>query len=108
MLLRAFEDRDGTFWEVWEAHPVSAERRRLSDRREERRDGSSRRIADPAAAPPAPVEEEGWLVFRSDRERRRQRPIPPAWDKLSDGDLRALLNGARPSGPRSRVNLETS
>ena len=50
-----------------------------------------------------PAEEEGWLVFRSGRERRRQRPIPPDWGKMSDGDLRGLLHVARPSGPRSRM-----
>ena len=103
MQIRAFVDRDGTLWEVWEAHPTFAERRLVSDRRETLRPNGTRRVAaepDEVLRPPL---EEGWLVFRSDRERRRQRPIPPDWGKMSDGDLRGLLNVARPSGPRSRM-----
>ena len=103
MQMRSFEDRDGTRWEVWEAHPTGAERRLVSDRRETPRPGGTRRIAADPDKSMRPAEEEGWLVFRSGRERRRQRPIPPDWGKMSDGDLRGLLHVARPSGPRSRV-----
>jgi hypothetical protein len=99
-MLRAFEARDGTRWEVWEAHPAHAERRRQAERRmlsrtapPDRRLGDVRRDDD----------DEGWLVFRSAGERRRQRPIPPTWEKMSESELRGLLNAARPSGPRSRM-----
>lgn len=48
-------------------------------------------------------EGDGWLVFHTVLERRRQRPIPLGWDKLSDTALEDLMMRARPSGPRSRL-----
>ncbi len=49
------------------------------------------------------TESEGWLVFHSALERRRQRPIPPGWAALANVELEALMFRARPSGPRSRM-----
>ena len=103
MPLRAFKDQTGVRWEVWEAHPRLVERRSLDDRRRTPRPAEDRRHEERRAALTVPVEEEGWLVFHSERERRRQRPIPAGWDGLADAELEALMDHARPSGPRSRV-----
>lgn len=48
----------------------------------------------------------GWLVARSERERRRISPLPAAWTTLSDGELLALIKqacaeAARPLGRRT-------
>ena len=100
MPLRAFDDRSGVHWEVWEAHPTLMERRILTDRRSVVRGEETRRLN---GSPPSGAHGDGWLVFRSENQRRRQRPIPPAWDKLADAELVSLLTQSRPSGPRSRV-----
>ena len=101
MPLRSFHDRSGVHWEVWEAHAASEERRRREvDRRAEPRSMPDRRSSLDAREQEA---SEGWLVFRCDTARRRHIPIPPAWDKLRDDQLEALMGNSRPSGPRSRV-----
>jgi hypothetical protein len=98
MALRAFTDAAGVRWEVWEAHPLLVERRMVTDRRAVRRSGE-RRIE----SRPQRTAADGWLVFQSANERRRERPIPPGWEKLSDEAMRSLIAHARPSGPRNRV-----
>jgi hypothetical protein len=100
MPLRSFQDAAGTRWEVWEAHATLEERRRDVDRRSEPRSVPDRRES---AQPGFREQGEGWLVFRSEHARRRHIPIPPAWDKLRDAELEALMRNARPSGPRSRI-----
>jgi hypothetical protein len=85
MAHREFTDGAGRRWEAWEVHPTEE-----SARREE-----SHRIT---LAPPL---KNGWLAFRSDLERRRLVPVPPAWDSLSDELLRHLLAQAPViGGPR--------
>ena len=61
--------------EVWEAHPTLMERRNLTDRRGVVRGEETRRLNN---GPPIGAHGDGWLVFRSENQRRRQRPIPPA------------------------------
>ena len=100
MPLRSFNDGSGVHWEVWEAHAALEERRREADRRAEPRPLPDRRESPQASLP---SQSEGWLVFRCDHARRRHIPIPPAWDKLRDEELEALMRSSRPSGPRSRV-----
>jgi hypothetical protein len=100
MPLRSFNDRSGIQWEVWEAHAALEERRREIDRRAVPRLLPDRRGSSQAGPP---QRSDGWLVFRSDTARRRHIPIPPAWDKLRDEELEALMGNSRPSGPRSRV-----
>lgn len=101
--LRSFKDASGIHWDVWEAHPRLQERRTTDERRVISRPGESpRRDVDRRTSPPA-TENEGWLVFHSALERRRQRPIVPDWDKLTDVELEKLMQRARPSGPRSRL-----
>lgn len=102
MPLRSFVDSSGVHWDVWEAHPRLEERRTLEERRSlDRVDEPSRRV-DIRRTSPNDTESEGWLVFHSALERRRQRPIPPGWAALTDVKLEALMFRARPSGPRSR------
>ena len=88
---------------MWEAHPRLQERRATEERRVvTRAEEFPRRVADRRTSP-AYTEAEGWLVFHSALERRRQRPIPPGWDKLNNAELERLMLRARPSGPRSRL-----
>lgn len=102
MPLRSFKDTSGVHWDVWEAHPRLQERRATDERRTDTRaDESPRRVAERRTLPDY-SQGEGWLVFHSALERRRQRPIPPGWDKLNVVELERLMLRARPSGPRSR------
>ena len=101
--LRSFKDASGVHWDVWEAHPRLQERRTTEELRMiPRPEESPRRSGDRRTSPPSP-ESEGWLVFHSALERRRQRPISPGWDQLTDVELEKLMLRARPSGPRSRL-----
>ena len=103
MPLRSFVDFSGVHWDVWEAHPRRDERRTIEERRSvERADDLARRV-DERRALPNYTESEGWLVFHSALERRRQRPIPPGWAAFTNVELEALMLRARPSGPRSRL-----
>ncbi len=103
MPLRSFKDASGVQWDVWEAHPRLQERRTTEERRLLPREDEFPRRAGNNRASPAVTENEGWLVFHSALERRRQRPVPPNWEKLSDAELEKLMQRARPSGPRSRL-----
>jgi len=94
---RAFTDLAGVLWEVWEAHPMLIERRRMRDRRAHVRDTPERRTMN-ASLPALAQDPHAWLAFRSARERRRT-PIPDHWEELTDAGLRVLLGGSRLSGP---------
>lgn len=102
MPLRAFHDRFGVNWEVWEAHSTLEERRKAADRRSHPRADGERRDATHTPTRKS-LPSEGWLVFRSENARRRYIPIPPAWDRMRDDELEALMFVARLSGPRSRI-----
>jgi hypothetical protein len=58
---REFVDDAGTFWRVWDTHPVAANTLRTV----------------------SPNYSEGWLTFECDAERRRLAPIPPEWELAS-------------------------
>ena len=45
---------------------------------------------------------EGWLLFESEREKRRLAPIPKDWESLSDEELAKLCSGATPQSARPR------
>jgi hypothetical protein len=47
----------------------------------------------------------GWLCFESKVSKRRLTPVPPYWAELSDHELEALLQKAKPVG-RPRINAE--
>lgn len=46
---------------------------------------------------------EGWLLFESEREKRRLAPIPKDWESLSDEALGRLCAGASPQAARPRT-----
>lgn len=101
--LRSFKDASGVRWDVWEAHPRLQERRTDEDRRLIPREGEVARRAGDRRTSSSFTENDGWLVFHCALERRRQRPIPSGWDRLTDAELEILMLRARPSGPRSRL-----
>lgn len=45
---------------------------------------------------------EGWLLFESEREKRRLAPIPKDWESLPDEELAKLCSGATPQSARPR------
>lgn len=61
---REFVDDAGTFWRVWDTHPVAE---------------TTLRTVSPSFA-------SGWLTFECSAERRRLSPIPPDWE-LATGNL---------------------
>jgi hypothetical protein len=101
--IRRFTDEHGVEWEVWEAHPRLAERRRLRERPTGRRDDvHERRMALFDERPPA-VGQAGWLVFKSEVEERRRTPIPTEWERMPDHLLDALLRQSRATAPFPRL-----
>lgn len=92
---RAFFDRAGQRWEVWEVCPDVVERRLERNRGLppggiERRRGERRghlRVPNPLR--------DGWLAFESEGQRRRLAPVPERWRTLPDDELEALLAKAR-------------
>jgi hypothetical protein len=88
---RSFKDRSGRPWEVWEVHPIMAERRAAKQEVAvpvERRSRSEARSRLPAEL------RNGWLAFECQTERRRLAPTPEGWTLLSDEALAALLERA--------------
>jgi hypothetical protein len=81
---REFVDDAGTFWRVWDTHPVAE---------------STLRTVSPSYAG-------GWLTFECDAERRRLAPVPPEWEFASRdvigqwcaraSPVRAMRDGDRP------------
>lgn len=106
MSYRTFVDRDGSYWQVWDSQPTKVERRMSpTDRRQpryrpwggpERRSGTDRRMVSQRRITLAEGYGRGWLTFESLSEKRRLIPIPPHWDELSNGELRALCDKAKP------------
>ena len=106
MSWRTFRASDGAEWHVWSVIPGAlqeTERRRGYDRRSpdpvilypgpERRTGTDRRHLGALVSPEMCA---GWLTFESERGRRRLAPIPPGWERLSDGALERLCQRAQP------------
>lgn len=102
MPYRTFADDQGTSWEIWDVRPERVERRD-TDRRVDRTVpwmGPERRVADDHRQQREtrirltyPLSE-GWLVFKSDDEKRRLAPIPPRWESLRGQELRELWQKA--------------
>lgn len=102
MPYRTFADEQGRSWEIWDVRPERVERRGL-----ERREGAAnpwtgpeRRVADDRRQEREsrvrlthPLSE-GWLVFKSDDEKRRLAPIPPHWESLRGRELLELWQKA--------------
>ena len=106
MSYRTFVDRDGSYWQVWDSQPTKVERRLApGDRRQgthrrwsgtERRSGADRRTINQRRITLSEGYGRGWLTFESLQEKRRLIPIPSHWEDLSNGELRALCDKARP------------
>jgi hypothetical protein len=106
MSYRTFVDRGGSYWQVWDSQPTKVERRgTAADRRQpryrpwggmERRSGADRRTISQRRITLAEGYGRGWLTFESLTEKRRLIPIPTKWEDLSNGELRALCDKAKP------------
>ncbi len=103
MPYRTFADDQGKSWEIWEVRPTSVERRG-TDRREinpvlwagiERRLEGNRRQKLGARLEPSHPLAHGWLVFKSEDEKRRLAPIPPDWESCHGRELRELWERAQ-------------
>lgn len=66
---RRFQDAHGVTWDAFAVHPAQ--------------EGSGR------AQLPEPYRG-GWLVFESEREKRRLSPVPPEWHLATEAQLRTL------------------
>ena len=102
MPYRTFADDQGRSWEIWDVRPERVERRN-AERRHERPSpwtGLERRVADDRRQNSevrlrlSHLLAGGWLVFKSDHERRRLSPIPDNWESLRAPQLRALWEQA--------------
>lgn len=102
MPYRTFADEQGRSWEIWDVRPGRVERRGSERRQEDARHwaGPERRVADDRRQERQvrmrldyPLSE-GWLVFKSDEEKRRLAPIPPDWESFRGQELRDLWQKA--------------
>lgn len=102
MPYRTFADDQGRSWEIWEVRPARVERRD-SDRRQEPQpwSGPERRgtSSDRRQMPESRIQSDhplaqGWLVFKSDDEKRRLAPIPENWNSCRGRELRDLWEQA--------------
>jgi hypothetical protein len=106
MSYRTFVDRSGSYWQVWDSQPTKVERRgTAAERRQpryrawggmERRSGADRRTVNQRRITLAEGYGRGWLTFESLSEKRRLIPIPTKWEDLTNGELRALCEKAKP------------
>ena len=106
MAYREFTDAQGVHWHVWAVRPGSADRREMPDRRMDARENEERRVRREARVRLEPGLANGWLVFESEREKRRLHPIPERWDERSDVELEAMLTDAEPAPQTSRRLIE--
>ena len=105
MPLRAFIDRSGVHWEVWEAHPTLVERRTPTDRRSVVRDEEPRRLDDSP-----PINADSGVFIRKPQLQIRDYPVagpdkykslknyrPQDWNEIvvtvKNGVARCLCNG---------------
>ena len=95
MPLREIVDTQGRTWRVWEVQPRWIERR-LADHpevvatvgeRRHRNSGEYRIRFDSELS-------HGWLAFECESERRRLHPVPLNWMRITDAELRDLLDRA--------------
>ncbi|MEX1185618.1 MAG: hypothetical protein WEA80_03430 [Gemmatimonadaceae bacterium] len=111
MPYRTFADEAGRSWEIWDVRPERIERRDGERRQErptpwtglERRVGEDRRRKGEARLHLSYPLCEGWLVFKSDHEKRRLSPILANWETLRGPGLRALWEKAEVISTSIRV-----
>jgi hypothetical protein len=101
MSYRRFIDSLGTPWRVWEVVPNPVDRRRgirriqvIKIHHPERRVLPPRRVDMRRSRLYFPPAETPWLAFESADERRRLRPVPPAWWLEDDRGLERLCSVA--------------
>ncbi len=94
MAHRAFQDRLGRTWDVWEVRPTAIERRLNGDRRHHPRATPERRQRTEARVVVPNDLSRGWLAFDAGSERRRLAPIPEDWLNLPDAQLEMLAERA--------------
>lgn len=102
MAYRTFDDDQGKNWKILEVRPSSEERRaanrrgRQQDRGDdiERRAEVNRRAELDGRLDHLHPLAHGWLLFRSDGQKRRLAPIPIGWDLYQGGQLRELWKKA--------------
>ena len=101
MAHRVYRDSRGLKWQVWEVIPMSAERRKLRERRVAPRATGERRKRHEVRLRLSDGESGGWLVFESVDGKRRLRPIPRDWHLASTAELESMcaraVRAARPS-----------
>lgn len=98
MPFRTIADDQGTSWKVLEVRPLSEERRAANrrERDEVRTVGGERRAeADRRATLDSRLDHlhplaHGWLLFKSEGQKRRLAPIPTDWDLYENARLREL------------------
>jgi hypothetical protein len=113
--LRSFTAPDGTVWRVWNVTPLTGRQhtdRRVGDRRSpdpvllykgrERRTGDRRKAAPRTSVLGAGLEK-GWLVFESERAKKRLAPPPDGWESCPECDLVELWQRAYDVPPVRRV-----
>ncbi|HEX8244454.1 MAG TPA: hypothetical protein VF541_13190 [Longimicrobium sp.] len=103
MSYRRFTDSSGTPWRVWEVVPHPVDRRRgirriqvIKIHHSDRRTLTTRRLDMRRSRLYFPPAETPWLAFESGDERRRLRPVPPAWWLEDDRGLERLCRSAEP------------
>lgn len=113
MPYRTFADDQGKRWEISEVHATHVERREADRRgtqtmtgtgleRLERRDDANRRTKVDALLDPSHPLVNGWLLFKSDHEKRRLAPIPRNWETCHGGELRELWERAQVTAGRAK------
>ena len=106
MAHREFDDSEGVHWQVWEVIPQSVERRALRERRLSPRAAHERRKRHEVRLRVGNGTVPGWLVFESDRVKRRLRPIPHAWFDSSDTELESMCARAELAARRTPRLIE--
>jgi len=106
MAHRVYLDSRGLKWQVWEVIPMSAERRKLRERRLTPRDTGERRKRHEARLRLSDGESGGWLVFESVDGKRRLRPIPRNWHLASTEELESMCARAERAARPSRRLIE--
>ena len=84
MSYRTFQDANGEEWQAWDVFPSTDVRHTLQG---------------------------GWLTFQSATEKRRLAPVPLYWVSMDEGELRRLLDSAKPApeltGARAEMPEDT-
>lgn len=108
MPYRTFADDQGKSWEIWDVRPERLDRRGTERRQKrptpwtgpERRAADERRQRVESRLRLTQLLAGGWLVFKSEDEKRRLAPIPTNWESLRGQELRELWEKADIIGSR--------